>query len=409
MVHIIGPQILVHEKGKVSMYKNNDIWNECTFFPNEDAPTEEERAFFLAAGDLLSIDERKSIEHSLSATEEQGQYIRFSKDAKETAEPLETYAVDSLLLENEEPEPGFFAASDIEQDSNLAIPMALPLAYREGNKSEERNADFSVDVKEKRVQFGKKKLLHHISFTASYGDFILILGGSGAGKTTLVKAILGESRADGQILLDGQNLYDNFKSLKAQIGIVPQFLTLRLNDTVKNTVTDAARIKLEKLFTKHEIAQRVENVLIKVGIKELENSLIGNLSGGQKKKVAVAVQLVGFQKVFICDEPDSGLDAASRMQLMELLKEISESGKIVMLITHYPDDAIHLFTKVVVIAKSREDNAGHLAYSGDVAGALRFFGVNRLQDIMLEINPVHEGGKGNADQYISKYTLTVRG
>ena len=134
----------------------------------------------------------------------------------------------------------------------------------------------------------------------------------------------------------------------------------------------------------------------------------------QKKKVSVAYQLVGFQKVFICDEPDSGLDAASRTQQMEILKEISLNDKIVMVISHEPDDAIDvttgqsLFTKVVVLAKSARDNAGHLAFFGNVEDAKAHFGVNKLQDIMVEINPPYEGGKGKADYYIEKYYNSLR-
>jgi ABC-type multidrug transport system ATPase subunit len=94
---------------------------------------------------------------------------------------------------------------------------------------------------------------------------------------------------------------------------------------------------------------------------------------------------------------------------MEILKEISENGKIVMVISHEPDDAVDvntnkiLFTKVLVLAKSSVDNAGHLAFFGSPYDALEYFGVSRLQDIMKEINPQHEGGKGCADFYINKY------
>ena len=93
---------------------------------------------------------------------------------------------------------------------------------------------------------------------------------------------------------------------------------------------------------------------------------------------------------------------------MEILKEIADNGKIVMVISHEPDDAIDtktreiLFTKVIVLAKSSSDNAGHLAFYGRPQDALEFFGVSRLQDIMIEINPPHEGGKGRADYYIAK-------
>lgn len=161
-------------------------------------------------------------------------------------------------------------------------------------------------------------------------------------------------------MLNGQDLYKNFKSIKSQIGMVPQFLTLWKNDTVRNTLIDTAAIKLGKIYSKTDRLNRVEAVLNQVGILEHADKLIGELSGGQQKKVSVANQLIGFQKVFICDEPDSGLDAASRTQQMDILKDISEEGKIVIVISHEPDDAVRivkgeprsLFTKVLVIARS---------------------------------------------------------
>lgn len=283
------------------------------------------------------------------------------------------------------------------------------------NNAGERAGALSVHIKKKDVNFGKKTLLKDIDFEADTSDFILILGGSGAGKTTLVNAVLGDGKADGEVILDGLNLYRNFKSMKSQIGLVPQFINLRLNDKVNQTLMDIADIKLDgKFYSKEDKKKRVYDVMEKVGITALENHLIRQLSGGQKKKVSVAAQLVGFQKVFICDEPDSGLDAASRVQQMEILKEIADNGKIVMVISHEPDDAVNsetnhiLFTKVLVLAKSSQDNAGHLAFYGKPEDALSFFSVSRLQDIMKEINPPHEGGKGRADYYISK-NLSTRG
>ena len=283
------------------------------------------------------------------------------------------------------------------------------------NNAGERAGALSVYIQKKDVNFGKKTLIKDIRFEADTGDFILILGGSGAGKTTLVNAILGDGKAEGQVLLDGINLYENFKTMKSQIGLVPQFVNLRVNDKVNQTLMDIAQIKLDsKYYSKEDMVKRVNDVMDKVGVTNLQNHLIRQLSGGQKKKVSVAAQLIGFQKVFICDEPDSGLDAASRVQQMEILKEISTNGKIVMVISHEPDDAINtqtneiLFTKGLVLAKSSQDNCGHLAFFGNPYDALNFFGVTKLQDIMKEINPPHEGGKGKADYYIQKY-LSMKG
>lgn len=277
------------------------------------------------------------------------------------------------------------------------------------NNAGERAGALSVHIRKKTVNGGRKTLLNNIKFEADTGDFILILGGSGAGKTTLINAILGDGKADGEVILDGMNLYENFRTMKSQLGLVPQFINLRLNDKVNQTLMDIADIKLDsKFYSKADKIKRVNDIMEKVGVRNLENHLIRQLSGGQKKKVSVAAQLVGFQKVFICDEPDSGLDAASRVQQMEILKEISENDKIVMVISHEPDDAYDrqtnqiLFTKVLVLARSSDDNAGHLAFFGRPQEALDFFGVTRLQDIMSEINPPHEGGRGRADYYIKK-------
>lgn len=287
---------------------------------------------------------------------------------------------------------------------NPNMPRPSAYAARTGMHREvSRETQLRVNIARKTVRHGRITLLKDVQFGLRQGDFALILGGSGAGKTTLIRSILGESKAEGKILLNDKDLYTNFRTMKDQIGLVPQFLTLRLNDSVLNTITDAATIRLGRMYSKQEIAMRVESVIRKVGVQELKKSLICELSGGQKKKVAVATQLVGFQKVIICDEPDSGLDAASRIQLMDLLKDISNSGRIVMIITHYPDDAIDLFTKVIVIAKSERDHCGHMAYAGDVNGALHFFNVNSLREIMLQINPEREGGKGLADHFIMQY------
>ena len=283
------------------------------------------------------------------------------------------------------------------------------------NNPKESTGNLAVHIEKKTVDFGRKTLLSHIDFQVDSGDFVLILGGSGAGKTTLVKAILGDGKADGRIILNGQNLYENFKSMKSQIGLVPQFLTLRVNDTDKDTLMDIAYINLyRKNYSKEEKLRRINEIMEKVGITNLQNRLICQLSGGQKKKVSVAYQLVGFQKVFICDEPDSGLDAASRTQQMEILSEIAGNDKIVMVITHEPDDAIDvntglsLFNKVIVLAKSTKDNAGHLAFFGNVDEAKAHFGVKKLQDIMIQINPPYEGGKGRADYFIDKFNAMQR-
>lgn len=274
------------------------------------------------------------------------------------------------------------------------------------NNPGERSGCLSVDIRDQT--FGSRTIIRDIRFEADTGDFVLVLGGSGAGKTTLINAVLGEAKANGQVTLDGQNLYENFKTMKSQVGLVPQFVNLRDNDKVISTLADIANIKL-KDFSKKEKTDRIIRILEKLGIQDLKDKLIRQLSGGQKKKVSVAAQLVGFQKVFILDEPDSGLDPASRIQQMEILGDIADSGKIVMVVSHASEEGYDLdsghyrFSKVLVLAKSVRQNCGTLAFYGNTEDALAFFGVKRLKEIIIEINPENEGGKGRADYYIDKF------
>ena len=274
------------------------------------------------------------------------------------------------------------------------------------NNPGEKSGCLSVNIHDQT--FGKHTIIRDVRFEADTKDFILVLGGSGAGKTTLINAVLGVVKANGSVILDGQSLYDNFRSLKSQVGLVPQFVNLRKNNKVYATLMDTADIRLPH-FTKQEKIERIDAILKKLGVSELKNRLIGRLSGGQQKKISVAVQLIGYQKVFILDEPDSGLDPASREQQMEILRSIADDGKIVMVVSHASEEGFnddeqrYLFSKVLVLAKSVRDNCGELAFFGSTEDALQFFGVQSLKEIIIEINPPNEGGNGKADYYIDKF------
>lgn len=269
-----------------------------------------------------------------------------------------------------------------------------------------RSAVMNVNIN--AVTVPRKTLLKDINIDIEAGDFILILGGSGAGKTTFIRALLGEHRADGKIMLGGMDLYKNFKMLKHKIGIVPQFSTTRDYDSVYHTIKDAAMSKLSGDYSRKEILQRVDDIINQMMLSSLKKNMIKTLSGGQRKRVEVAIQAIGDQEIFILDEPDSGMDYASRVDLMSNLKVCTETGGVVSVISHSPDDAANLFTKVIVLAKSKEDEVGHLAYYGDIPNALSFFGVNKLSEIVMEIN--YEGsGKGRADEFIEKFERTRRG
>ena len=279
--------------------------------------------------------------------------------------------------------------------------------------------------------FAKKKvLLRDINLDIESGDFILVLGGAGAGKSTLIKAITGQKvqehlEVDGTVILDGMDLYKkrNLHLLKHKIGIVPQYPDYRPDDTVYHTIMDSALLQLSSDYSKQEISQRVESVIQSMMLGSIRDSKLAVISGGQRKRVQVAIKAVGDISFFTFDEPDAGLDVAGRKdQINQLtvpitkhdsedntieLKQATATGTAGLMISHYPDDVAEKYTKVIVLAKSRTDDAGHLAYYGDVPHALEFFGVTKLSEIVLEIN--YEGGKGRGDEFIKKFEQTRSG
>ena len=164
----------------------------------------------------------------------------------------------------------------------------------------------------------------------------------------------------------------------------------------------AARIRMPGGSTTEEQSARVDWLMEVLGLSAEKDNLIGSISGGQKKRVSIGIELAADPALFFLDEPDSGLDGPTAGGLMEQLRAIADLGKIVMVITHSPDRAFHLFTKVIVLGKT-EDNVGHLLFFGTPSQALEFFGTDKLETIVRRINRTSEGGEGLADSFYSRY------
>ena len=256
--------------------------------------------------------------------------------------------------------------------------------------------------------FKKVTLLRDIHLTIPTGHMVLLLGGSGAGKTTFLNAVTGYEKADAKITEGGIDYYQQFDQVKHRIGFVPQENLLREEDTVLMTVRNAADLRLPKNMPEAEKEQRIHLVLETFGLSGHEGSLVSKLSGGQKKRLSICTEFIASPSLFILDEPDSGLDGIMAMELMENLRLIASQGKIVMVITHAPDRVAHLFDKVIVLARGTENHIGQLAFYGSIPEAKRFFGVSTLEQVVKQINAPSEGGKGLADQFITKFETYAR-
>lgn len=293
-------------------------------------------------------------------------------------------------------------------DSVLAVGDTL--FFFEGsrliyNVPEAEAAPLSIFIDERAVHshFRKHVLLKDIYLEIEPGNMVLILGGSGAGKTTFVNAVTGYEKAKAQIRSGKVDFYRDYKDVKYQIGFVPQADLLRGEDTVAATLMNAAQMRLPSGVSDSEKEKRVRDTLALFGLEELAGFPVSKLSGGQRKRLSICVEYISDPSLFILDEPDSGLDGVMARELMERLKTISREGKIVMVITHQPDRAADLFDKVIVLAKGGEQRVGQLAFYGTVPQCRAFFGVNTMEQVVKSVNAVSEGGLGEADYFIAKY------
>lgn len=227
----------------------------------------------------------------------------------------------------------------------------------------------------------KKRINNDVNFTVNAGEFVAIVGGSGAGKSTLLNCLCGYNQiSEGNVNIGGEDLASNYNSLKNLIGYVPQQDIVYDNLTLERMLYFTAKLRAPQDSTEEEIQASIDNALKLVELSNKKDVMIKSLSGGQKKRASIAVELLSDPKLFFLDEPTSGLDPGTERNLMMTLKEMSKNGKTVVLVTHTPLN-LNLCDKIVVMG-----TGGRLCYFGDPEDALEFFEVDNLVDIYDLIN-----------------------
>ncbi len=267
-----------------------------------------------------------------------------------------------------------------------------------------------VNIRERKVrEFGKTHhLLRDIAMTVPNGSMVLLLGGSGAGKTTFVNAVIGYEKADAKIVLNGRDVYHDGADMKYRIGFVPQQNLMRGNDTVLYTVDDAAEMRLPKSVKTKDRIERVNEVLALLGLSSGSEGLVSKKSGGQLRRIAIAMELVSDPELFVLDEPDSGLDGIIAREIFQKLRTIADDGKIVIVITHTPDRVIDLFDRVIILGKDSQ-RTGRLTFYGTPDEAKAFFHKDTMEGILMSINQKEEGGEGLAEHYAELFAATRKG
>ena len=233
---------------------------------------------------------------------------------------------------------------------------------------------------------GKISLLDGISLAISPNEFVGLLGPSGAGKTTLMDALNGMRPANsGNVLVNNLDLYQHLDSLKHAIGYVPQDDIIHRELTVYRTLYYVAKLRLSGDITRGEIDRSIDEVLDVTGLAERRNVPISQLSGGQRKRVSIAVELITKPSIIFLDEPTSGLDPVAEEKIMKLFRQIAESGRTVIMTTHAMEN-VKLFDKVVVMMR------GKLVFYGKPDDALQYLDARNFKELFDKLEqPVNDG------------------
>ncbi|GAC1372263.1 MAG: hypothetical protein NVSMB44_39930 [Ktedonobacteraceae bacterium] len=228
-------------------------------------------------------------------------------------------------------------------------------------------------------------LLNDISLVIPPRKFVAIVGGSGAGKSTLMDALNGLRPAhEGTVQYNGVDYYRNLASFSTQLGYVPQEDIVHRELTVERALYYAARLRLPSDFTGEQIQWRIDEVLEDVEMTERRKLLVSKLSGGQRKRVSIALELLANPGVFFLDEPTSGLDPGLDRKMMSLLRKLADRGRTIVLVTHATNN-INACDYVCFLAQG-----GRLAYFGPPNEAKQFFEKTDFAEIYSALEPSKE-------------------
>ena len=221
-------------------------------------------------------------------------------------------------------------------------------------------------------------ILDEVSFSVPRGSVVAIVGPTGAGKTTLLNALTGRLRVQhGSIRVNGEELADN-DALRRRLGYVPQDDVLHPQLTLRQTLEHAAALRLPSHVDAHHRAERVTAVLTEVGLEEREHLPISSLSGGQRKRASVAVELLSQPEVLVLDEPTTGLDPGRERSVLASLRSLADLGHTVLTVTHSPQ-ALAECDRVLFLA------GGHVAFFGSPAAAIDYFGHADAAEVFLAL------------------------
>ena len=237
---------------------------------------------------------------------------------------------------------------------------------------------------------GEKQLMHDVSFRLPARSLLAVVGPSGAGKSTLLNALTGFRPADvGNVRYAGRDLYRDYDELRRRIGYVPQEDLLHTSLSVRKALEYGAELRFPPDVSAAERAARVDEVLAELGLTQHANTQVARLSGGQRKRTSVALELLNKPSLLYLDEPTSGLDPGMDKSVMQSLRTLADDGRTVVVVTHSVAN-LDVCDLVLMLAPG-----GYVAYFGPPRGALAYFGKADFADVFLalEATPGAEWGE----------------
>ncbi|MFE9371325.1 FHA domain-containing protein [Streptomyces sp. NPDC006711] len=252
---------------------------------------------------------------------------------------------------------------------------------------------------------GGKDILKDVSFGVPEKSLIAVIGPSGSGKSTLLKALTGYRPANkGDVLYDNRNLYKQFAELRQRIGLVPQDDILHKELTVKKALKYAAKLRFPADTTENERQQRIDEVLRELKLDIHKEKKVTSLSGGQRKRVSVALELLTKPSLIFLDEPTSGLDPGMDRDVMQLLRGLADDGRTVLVVTHSVAE-LAICDKLLVMAPG-----GSVAYFGPPEEALNFFGYSTWADVFSAFESYRDydwAGRWKGSQHYQMYAADI--
>ncbi|MCZ4590051.1 ATP-binding cassette domain-containing protein [Rhodococcus opacus] len=233
---------------------------------------------------------------------------------------------------------------------------------------------------------GSKQLLVDVSMGAGPGSLTAMIGPSGAGKSTLARVIAGSANPScGAVTFEGRNLHAEYPAVRSRIGLVPQEDVLHRQLTVRQALRYAAELRLPPDTTTADRDRVIAGVLAELALTEHADTRVDRLSGGQRKRASVALELLTGPSLLILDEPTSGLDPALDRQVMAMLRNLADAGRVVVVVTHSVTH-LDMCDQVLLLAPG-----GKTAYCGHPAGVGAALGSSDWAEIFTRVSADPDG------------------